>query len=140
MAQNQTIENENSVPDFINSVDSESKRQDAIRLVEIFEKETGYPAKMWGPAIIGFGSYQYEYASGRKGTAPLAGFSPRKQALALYFASEFESREELLLQLGKHSTAKVCVYIKKLADIDPEVLKKMIRASVAQVLRHHPKC
>ena len=94
------------------------------------EKQSGFPAKMWGPAIIGFGSYHYIYESGHEGDAPLVGFSPRKSEFAIYLSSAFDKREELLQQLGKHKAAKACVYIKKIEDIKVDILKKMITASV----------
>lgn len=138
MAQNKTTETENSVADFINTVSDEARRNDAFRITELFKNQTGLEAKMWGPAIIGFGSYHYKYESGREGDAPLTGFSPRKDAFALYFSSRFPNREALLEKLGKHKTAKACVYIKKLDDIDTSVLKEMIAASVKHVKTLYP--
>jgi nucleoid DNA-binding protein len=129
-SQNKTTETENSVTDFINSVEDAAKRADTFRIVELFKTQTGVEPKLWGPSIIGFGSYHYKYESGREGDAPATGFSPRKDSFAFYFASEFDQREELLTVLGKHKTGKGCVYIKKLDDVDAEVLKKMIDASV----------
>jgi len=85
---------------------------------------------MWGPSIVGFGSYHYKYESGREGDAPFAGFSPRKDSLVLYFSPEFENREELSRQLGKHKSSKSCVYVKKLNDINIPTLKKMIKSSM----------
>lgn len=126
MAKNKTNETEGSVADFINSVDDEKKRADSFRLLELFEKNTGVVAKMWGAAIIGFGNYHYKYDSGHEGDAPMAGFSPRKNALVLYFSPVFDQREELLQQLGKHTTSKACIYIKKLADIQEHILEKII--------------
>jgi uncharacterized protein YdhG (YjbR/CyaY superfamily) len=94
------------------------------------EKQSGFPAKMWGPAIIGFGSYHYVYESGHEGDAPLVGFSPRKNEFALYFCSVFDKREELLAQFGKHKATKGCVYIKKVEDIKIDILKKMIASTI----------
>lgn len=131
-AKNKTTENDNSVTDFLDSVTGKSRRADCCKLIELFSEETGFYPKMWGPAIIGFGSVHYKYASGREGDMPLTAFSPRKQAITLYFESDYEGREALLARLGKHTTAKVCVYIKKLDDIDLEILKKMIAASTAK--------
>lgn len=138
MSQNKTTENENSVPDFLQSVTDVQQRQDSEKLVEIFSAQTGFPAKMWGTAIIGFGSYHYKYDSGREGDAPLAGFSPRKGKLALYFSSDYDGRDQLLARLGKHKTAKVCVYVKKLSDIDTGVLKEMITASTKRMNEKYP--
>jgi len=123
-------ENNNSVNEFIESVESEKKKADAYQLVEIFEEVTGYNAKMWGPSIIGFGSYHYKYASGREGDAPLAGFSPRKAKISLYLAYESEKREELLARFGKHTKSKACIYVNKLADIDLDVLKELIQHTI----------
>src|SRR5688500_6986241 len=128
MAKNKTTETNNSVLDFINTWVEEKKRSDALKILEIHTQITGFEPKMWGPSIIGFGKYRYKYESGREGDSPIAGFSPRKNAIVLYIG-EFEVREELLKKLGKHTTAKVCVYIKKLEDIDIDVMKKLIIGS-----------
>ncbi|MGG0719731.1 DUF1801 domain-containing protein [Robertmurraya massiliosenegalensis] len=125
-----TKENDNSVIEFIENVESPKKREDAYRLLDIFTEVTGYKAKMWGPSIIGFGSYHYKYASGHEGDAPLVGFSPRKAKISLYFAPGDTKREELLERFGKYTTGKACVYINKVADIDEEVLKELIVQSV----------
>ena len=135
---NQTVETNASVEDFINTVADSVKRADSFRIVELIKTHTGLKPKMWGPAIIGFGTYHYIYESGREGDAPLAGFSPRKEAITLYFSAEFEGREGLLKKLGKHKASKVCVYIKKLNDIDQEVLKKMITASMKHTQKQYP--
>ena len=126
---NKTTENKNSVTDFIKSVPDEQRKKDAFALIEIIKKQSGFEAKMWGSAIIGFGSYHYKYESGREGDAPLVGFSPRKNEFALYIPN-FEQKEELLKEFGKHKTAKACVYIKKVEDINIEVLKKMVTHSI----------
>lgn len=138
MAKNKTTETESSVTDFINTVADETKRNDSFELLKILQNETGFDAKMWGPAIIGFGSYHYKYASGHEGDAPLAAFSPRKDAISLYLNSEFENKEELLSKFGKHKSGKGCIYIKKLTDIDIEILKKMISLSVISIQNLYP--
>jgi len=139
MAKNKTAETENSITEFINSnVENEVKRKDSFKLIEIFKTITGHEPKMWGPSIIGFGSYHYKYASGHEGDAPLAAFSPRKDSLVLYFATEFEKREELLSQLGKHKSSKACVYAKKLDDIDIAVLETMTKNSISSVTKLYP--
>ncbi len=125
-----TTENKNSVKDFIKSVPDEKRQKDATALVKIMKEQTGFEAKMWGPAIIGFGSYHYKYASGHEGDAPLVGFSPRKNEFALYLSSLFDQRDELLKKFGKHKTSKACIYFKKMEDIDVEILKKMITNSL----------
>lgn len=129
MAKNKTTATEKSVDSFISTVDDETKRDDSYELINIFKSVTGEDAKMWGPSIIGFGSYHYKYESGHEGDACLTGFSPRKNAIVLYLMN-FDGKEELLKKLGKTKPSKGCVYIKKLADIDTTVLKKMIDGSV----------
>lgn len=130
MAKNKTTENEGSVADFLNTVADETKRTDCLKIIELIAHHTGLPAKMWGPAIMGFGSYHYKYESGREGDAPLFGFSPRANAISLYLSTGFAEREELLTKFGKHTTAKGCVYIKKLSEIDTDVLKALIDGSI----------
>lgn len=138
MAKNKTNETESSVVDFINAVPDEAKRKDAFELLKIIQEITGFEPKMWGPSIIGFGSYHYKYASGHEGDAPLAGFSPRKAATTVYFYLPEENREEFLSKLGKHTSSKACIYIKKLADIDIEILKKIILLSIEYTQNLYP--
>lgn len=133
-----TKETDNSVIEFIETVESPKKREDAYRLLEIFTETTGYEGKMWGPSIIGFGSYHYKYPTGHEGDFMLVGFSPRKAKISLYFATGDSKREELLERFGKHTTGKACVYINKVADIDVEVLKELIRQSVAFLQDMYP--
>ncbi|HMI03504.1 MAG TPA: DUF1801 domain-containing protein [Pedobacter sp.] len=130
MAKNKTFETTANVTDFINTVEDETKRIDCLRVAELMTEVTGLEAKMWGPAIIGFGSYHYKYESGHEGDAPLLGFSPRKNAITLYLESKFPHREELLSDFGKHKIGGGCIYVKKLKDINMEVFKKMIEASI----------
>ncbi|HRO48371.1 DUF1801 domain-containing protein [Agriterribacter sp.] len=120
----------NSVSDFLDAVPDVQRKKDAFAIMEIMKKQSGFEPKMWGPAIVGFGSYHYKYESGHEGDAPLIGFSPRKAEFALYLATNFDGKEALLKQFGKHKTGKACIYIKKLADINIEVLKKMITSSI----------
>ncbi|MCA1053771.1 DUF1801 domain-containing protein [Rossellomorea aquimaris] len=133
-----TKQNENSVLEFIEQVENEKKREDAYRLLDIFAEETGYPAKMWGPSIIGFGSYHYKYKTGHEGYSFLAGFSPRKAKISLYFAPGDTQRESLLKKFGKHTTGKACVYINKVDDIDEVVLRELIRASISFLEKTYP--
>ncbi|MBW7452547.1 DUF1801 domain-containing protein [Paenibacillus sepulcri] len=130
MYEQKTKETDNSVIEFIENVENLKKREDAYKLLDIFTETTGYPARMWGPSIIGFGSYHYKYDSGHEGDAPLVGFSPRKAKISLYFATGDTEREALLQKLGKHTSGKACVYITKAADINHEVLKALINQSV----------
>src|SRR4051812_48587541 len=102
MAKNKTTETISSVADFINGVKDQTKRKDSFALIELIKKQTGFIPKMWGPSIIGFGSYHYKYDSGREGDSPLVGFSPRASALAFYLSGHFDKREELLEKLGKY--------------------------------------
>lgn len=133
-----TKQNDNSVIEFIEKVESLKKREDAYQLLDIFTETTGYEAKMWGPSIIGFGSYHYKYASGHEGDAPLVGFSPRKAKISLYLSACDPARESLLKVLGKHTTGKSCVYINKLADIDVSVLQDLINHSVKHLKETYP--
>lgn len=119
-----------SVEDFINSVEGDAKKQDSFTLLEIYKRATGEDPKMWGAAIIGFGKYHYKSErSSQEGDWPLAGFSPRKQNLTLYVMSELGDYSNLLEKLGKHKTSVACIYINKLADIDIEVLEKIVKQS-----------
>ena len=138
MAKNKTTETNRSVTKFVTKIENEVKRNDSFKLIEIFKSITGFEPKMWGPSIIGFGNYHYKYESGHEGDAPLAGFSPRKDSLVVYVASEFENREVLLSQLGKHKSSKVCVYVKKLSDVDIKILKIMIVNSMTCVTKLYP--
>ena len=124
-----TTETTNSVSAFVKKIEDKQEQKDCLAIIEIMKKQSGFDPKMWGPAIIGFGSYHYKYESGREGDAPLVGFSPRKAEFALYIAN-FDGKEELLKNFGKHKTAKACVYIKKVEDINVEVLKKLITGSI----------
>lgn len=133
-----TKENDHSVLAFIEDVESAAKREDAYRLLDIFTEASGYEAKMWGPSIIGFGSYHYKYPTGHEGDAPLVGFSPRKAKISLYFATGDTEREALLQQLGKHTAGKACVYINKVADVDVEVLRALIKQSIAFLQQMYP--
>lgn len=127
---NKTTENEASVADYINTIADETQRADSFTLVNLLGEATGLPAKMWGPAIVGFGSYHYKYESGREGDAPLIAFSPRKTSLTLYL-SAFEGKEQLLQKLGKHKQSGGCTHIKKLTDVDKDVLSLMLSSSFA---------
>ncbi|WP_149242134.1 DUF1801 domain-containing protein [Dyadobacter sp. 32] len=138
MAKNKTAETEVIVDDFIASVPDEKKRADSKRITEIMTEVTGFQPKMWGPSIVGFGSYHYRYESGHEGDAPLVGFSPRKDTISLYLASDFEKKESLLEKLGKHKAAKACIYIKKLDDVDLSVFKEMIALSVTYLKNRYP--
>ncbi|MAT41147.1 MAG: hypothetical protein CL609_02320 [Anaerolineaceae bacterium] len=130
MAELKTKINDQSVEKFLNGVPDEKKRQDSFQIKKIMEEITGEPAKMWGDSIVGFGSYHYKYASGQEGDWMLTAFSPRKQNLTLYIMPGFERYENLMKQLGKYKTGKACLYIKKLEDVNLDVLKELVILSV----------
>ncbi len=133
MAKNKTVETELSVEDYINNIPDEKRQKDIRELVQVFEETSGFSPKMWGEAIIGFGSYHYKYASGHEGDAPLAGLSNRVAQISIYVYPEDELREKLLVELGKVKSAKACIYIKKLEDINVDVLKKIVKNSVDNI-------
>jgi len=138
MADNQTKPTKLSVAAFIDALTDQTKRADAKALAKLMQSVTGEKPKMWGPSIIGFGSHHYKYDSGREGDMPLAGFSPRKAATVLYIGTGSSDAEALLAKLGKHSTGKGCLYIKKLADVDQNVLETLVVKSVAARRARHP--
>ena len=133
MAENKTTPNNQDVEQFLNRVDDERKRKDSFTILELMKQVTGLEPRMWGSSIVGFGSYHYTYESGREGDMPLAGFSPRKQNLTLYNMGGFERYDDLLKKLGKHTTGKGCLYIKRLDDVDLPTLKSLIEESVKHV-------
>lgn len=121
---------------FIDAVKSEVKRKDSHELVAMMQDITGEPPKMWGPTIVGFGSYRYVYASGHEGEICITGFSPRKGALVVYLGPGIENGK-LMSKLGKHKTGKGCLYINKLDDVDRKVLRKLIEYSIADLRKRH---
>lgn len=121
-----------SVDEFLNSVEHPQRREDGFELLRMMKEITKEEPTMWGPSIVGFGSYHYKYESGREGEMPITGFSPRKKSLTVYIMSGFEKYQHLLEKLGKHKTGKSCLYINKLEDVDWVVLKEIIRKSVEQ--------
>lgn len=132
-AENKTRPTNVSVSSFIDAIEDETRRKDAKTLVALMRKATGEPPKMWGPAIIGFGSRHYKYESGREGDMPVACFSPRKAATVVYMLTGAPSAEALFAKLGKHTVKKGCLYIRKLADVDQAVLETLIVESVASI-------
>jgi hypothetical protein len=128
---NKTAETTANVRDFINSyVEKEEKRQDSFRLIERMQQWSGFEPKMWGPTIVGFGSYHYKYASGHEGDAPLLGFSPRKAEFSLYVTNPGHENKALLQQLGKFKMGKACIYFKKLDDLNLDVLEKLCKETI----------
>ena len=136
MAQRKTHLNDASVEAFLGSV-PEKRQADCRTILRIMGDVTGEPPKMWGKSIIGFGTYEYQYANGKPASFFLAGFSPRKQNLVLYVMGGFEAHEADLAKLGKHRTGKACLYVNKLADIDLEVLERIVRRSAANTAEKH---
>lgn len=133
MAELKTKPNDASVAQFLNKISDETLRKDCRTLVQIMQQVTKAKPKMWGSSIVGFGSYHYRYASGREADWLLTGFAPRKQNLTVYILSGFEQSGELMQKLGKHTTSKSCLYIKRLDDIHLPTLKKLVLQSVRQM-------
>jgi hypothetical protein len=126
MAEPKTTKNEASVAEFLAAVADPHRRADAQAACALMADVTGLPPAMWGSSIVGFGSYRYRYASGRAGDWPAVGLSPRKQALTIYVSEGFDAYDELLGRLGPHSVGKSCLYLKRLSDIDEQVLRSLI--------------
>ncbi len=133
MAENKTRKTGASVSEFLASVQNKRRRADGETLLAMMRDATGLEPEMWGPSIIGFGSYHYKYESGREGDMFLVGFSPRKANLSLYLMG-FDGREELLARLGKHRLGASCLYVNKLADVDADALRELIEASHRRAL------
>lgn len=138
MYKQKTTETDADALAFIEEIEPRAKREDAYRLLEMFERVSGYPPKMWGPSIIGFGSYHYVYATGHEGDAPIVGFSPRKTKHSLYFTTDEDTRNELLAKLGKYTSGKSCVYINKLPDVDEVVLEQLIAETKVYIEELYP--
>ena len=132
MAEPKTKPTQASVKEFLNQLPDKERRDDCIAVAKMMEEITGEKPKMWGPSIVGFGTWHYKYASGREGDWPIAAFSPRKKDLTIYLTVGFEKNADLMKQLGKHSTGKSCLYIKRLSEIHIPTLKKLIKTSTKQ--------
>ena len=129
-----TKETEVSVIDFLNQfVDNEQKKQDSLQLIDLMKKWSGFEPKMWGPTMIGFGSYHYKYASGHEGDAMLIDFSPRKAEFSLYVSAPGNENKTLLEKLGKYKMGKSCIYFKKLADLDLGTLEKLSKETIRYI-------
>lgn len=135
MAELKTAPTGASVTKFIEAIDDAAGRRDARTLVRMMRKVTQAPPKMWGPSIVGFGTYRYRYLSGREGDWMLTGFSPRKREFSIYIMSGFDEHAELLARLGPHRTGRSCLYVKRLGDIDLGVLEELVSRSVAHLRR-----
>jgi len=130
MAKNKTQPTEQSVKSFVNALDDEQKIADSNALIDLMKEVTGCEPKMWGPSIIGFDQYHYKYESGREGDFLKVGFSPRKREFSIYLMCSFDKNKELMSKLGKHRTGKSCLYVKRLEDINMDVLKNLVQESV----------
>ena len=135
MAENKTVKTGASVDEFMAAVENKRRIEDGLVLLEMMRDVTGLEPEMWGPSIIGFGSYHYRYDSGREGDMPLTGFSPRSRSLSLYIMSGFDEYDDLLSKLGKHRKGASCLYINKLTDVDVEVLRELVSQSVEHMKR-----
>lgn len=133
-----TTYTEANVTDFINDfVETDQKKADSFRLIELMREWSGTEPKMWGPSIIGFGSYHYKYTSGHEGDAPVIAFSPRKAAFSLYVYSDTERSRKLLSELGKFKMGKACIYVKKLTDVNTEILREICEESIRFINENH---
>ncbi|MEM9516395.1 MAG: DUF1801 domain-containing protein [Actinomycetota bacterium] len=133
MAENKTKATNVDPADFVASVEHPTRRADAEVLLDMFHRITGYPARMWGPSIVGFGRYHYRYDSGREGDYLVTGFSPRKANLVIYVLPGYDDISDDLAELGKHKIGKSCLYINKLADVDLAVLERIVTDAVARM-------
>jgi len=131
MPENKTKATKVSVSAYIEGLTDPTRRSEARELVEIMKRASGEKPRLWGPSIVGFGSYHYKYDSGREGDMPLISFSPRKAAVVLHSMLAHGEAKAVLAKLGKHTTGKGCLYIKKLADVDKTVLETLIKNAIA---------
>ncbi len=137
MAENKTKLTEASVEDYLAAISDETRRTDCEILAKLMTKATKQPPKMWGTSIVGFGSYHYKYESGREGDSCLTGFSARKGDISIYLTASFPGQEELYSKLGKHKLGKACLYIRKLSEVDLDMLAQLVKGSYAErKLRH----
>ena len=138
MAQLKTQPNKQSITAYLNSIDPPQKREDSFAILKLMQEVTGEAPQMWGDSIVGFGRYHYKYASGREGDWFVTGFAPRKKSLTLYIMAGFDDYDDLMSKLGKHTTGKSCLYIKKLEDVDQNVLRELIKQSVDYMAEMYP--
>ena len=137
MTENKTKPTDASVEDYIASRGNAQQCIDCRELMALFKKVTRHSPRMWGPSIIGYGSYRYTYESGRTGEAPVAGFAIRGGELVIYLSAEGEKQRSLLSKLGKHRMGKVCLYFKQLADLDRSTLEKLVVGSIAEIKQRY---
>ncbi len=139
MSEAKTKLTDQTAEDFLNSIEHEKRREDAQVVADIMARVTGKPARMWGSAIIGFDTYQYQYESGKIGDWMITGLSPRKSSLSVYIMPGFDAYADKLAKLGKYKTGKSCLYIYKLEDVDLDVLEELIAASVEDMRKKYPR-
>ena len=137
MSKNKTIATTLSVNDYLNTIDNPQRKEDCWAIHDLMKKVTGKEPRMWGTTIVGFGSYHYKYDSGREGDMLATGFSNRKQAITIYIMGGFKNHEELLSKVGPHKTGKSCFYIKKLSNMDIDVLSILISESIKAVVKKY---
>jgi hypothetical protein len=143
MAETKTKPGTESAPAFIKAIEDEGRRADAKTLVAMMTRVTGEKPKIWGGSIVGFGTYHYKYATGTEGDSALVGFAPRRGEFSIYltgtyFPEQGNAREALLKRLGKHRMGKACLYVKRLDDIDIDVLEKLVEMSASALKAHYP--
>ncbi len=137
-SKNKTTRTTESVKEFINTyVDNEQMKKDSFELIELMKKCSGFEPEMWGPTIIGFGTYHYKYASGHEGDSLLIGFSPRKKEFSLYVITPEDEHKQLLGKLGKFTMGKSCIYFKKISDLNLDILEMMCIAAIKYIQKHH---
>lgn len=137
MAENKTRATNASVSEFLSGIEDPQQRSDLKKVAAMMRRATGKRARMWGPSIVGYGSYHYRYESGREGDFMITGYAPRKQAMAIYILPGFERFADLMAKLGKYKTGKSCLYIKRLADVDERILERLIREAVKYMREHY---
>ena len=137
MAENKTKATDASVEAYLTAIEDDGRRNDCKTIAALMSRITKAEPRLWGPSIVGFGSYHYKYPSGREGDAGVTGFASRKGDISVYLAASGPNQEQLLAQLGRHKMAKSCLYIRKLADVDIKVLERLIAESVAEVKRRY---
>ena len=137
MVENKTKATEASVAAHLAAIADETRRQDCAALAQLMSRVTQQPPVLWGPSIVGFGSYHYQYESGHQGDSCLVGFSSRKGDISVYLLAGFPGRDELLARLGRHKMGKACLYVRRLGDIDPKVLEQLVVGSVTEIKRRY---
>lgn len=138
MSANKTVGTDASVSDFLNAIEHPVRREDGLRLNEMFQRITGWQPKMWGPSIIGYGEYHYKYDSGREGDFLATGFSPRKANQSIYIMPGYQDYDHIVSRLGKHKLGKSCLYVTKLADINEAVLEELVLTGLDDLKKKYP--